>query len=692
MIFWKNKNKDFIISTVFSTMNINNFDVKALRAFRVLRPLRLVSGVPSLQVVLNAILRAMVPLLHIALLVIFVIIIYAIIGLELFSGRMHKTCFDKVTNEIALEDPHPCSDDGKGYRCNETTQECRYYWEGPNDGITNFDNFGLAMLTVFQCVTMEEFSKEREKAKARGDFQKLREKQQIEEDLRGYLDWITQAEDIDPENEDEYEEIDTNAPHTAKIDEELEKEVDSSEAQTWWYRKSRRLMKWNRRCRRLCRKLVKSTAFYWLVIVMVFLNTCVLTSEHYRQPHWLDDFQEVANLFFVALFTLEMLLKMYSLGLQGYFVSLFNRFDSFVVLCSIIEVILIHTNVMPPLGVSVLRCARLLRILDFPEKFGGIIVKQYAFYCQFIVAILTGEDWNEVMYADILLNVFLAIAVDNLADAQSLTEIDEEKEEQKERIRSIRRSKSKTPEGEKEKPTEEDEGVGMNEDGANETEDEAFGSNLSRKASKRSHMSTRKDSSPTPEHRVQIDLKKDYDSESAGEYRDTKQIPIEEEEDEENQNEDTEGEDANDEEKDSQTPSTMRPRRMSELHIREKVKPIPNASALFIFSPTNKFRVICHRICNHSYFGNIVLACILISSAMLATEDPLDSESERNKILNYFDIFFTSVFTIEIIIKIFTYGLIIHKGSFCRSFFNILDLVVVAVSLISLYLNKTFLP
>lgn len=52
---------------------------------------------------------------------------------------------------------------------------------------------------------------------------------------------------------------------------------------------------------------------------------------------------------------------------------------------------------------------------------------------------------------DILLNVFLAIAVDNLADAQSLTEIDEEKEEQKERIRSIRRSKSKTPEGEKEK-------------------------------------------------------------------------------------------------------------------------------------------------------------------------------------------------------------------------------------------------
>ena len=42
-----------------------------------------------------------------------------------------------------------------------------------------------------------EFSKEREKAKARGDFQKLREKKQIDEDLRGYLEWITRAEDIE---------------------------------------------------------------------------------------------------------------------------------------------------------------------------------------------------------------------------------------------------------------------------------------------------------------------------------------------------------------------------------------------------------------------------------------------------------------------------------------------------------------
>jgi len=147
-----------MVSTALQSLTKEGLDVKALRAFRVLRPLRLVSGVPSLQVVLNSILRAMVPLLHIALLVIFVIIIYAIIGLELFSGKMHKSCYVNGTEDIMAE-PHPCGEGG--YNCGDLdsidgeTYVCSFYWSGPNDGITNFDNFGLAMLTVFQCITLE---------------------------------------------------------------------------------------------------------------------------------------------------------------------------------------------------------------------------------------------------------------------------------------------------------------------------------------------------------------------------------------------------------------------------------------------------------------------------------------------------------------------------------------------------------
>ena len=53
------------------------------------------------------------------------------------------------------------------------------------------------------------------------------------------------------------------------------------------------------------------------------------------------------------------------------------------------------------------------------------------------------------------------------------------------------------------------------------------------------------------------------------------------------------------------------------------------------------------------------------------------------QILNYFDYFFTTIFTVEVCLKVISYGFILHPGAFCRSGFNLLDLLVVAVSLIS---------
>lgn len=55
-----------------------------------------------------------------------------------------------------MDAPHPCDLDN-GFNCSMISDdmECREGWIGPNFGITNFDNFGLSMLTVFQCITLE---------------------------------------------------------------------------------------------------------------------------------------------------------------------------------------------------------------------------------------------------------------------------------------------------------------------------------------------------------------------------------------------------------------------------------------------------------------------------------------------------------------------------------------------------------
>ncbi|XP_053261793.1 voltage-dependent L-type calcium channel subunit alpha-1C isoform X25 [Podarcis raffonei] len=753
------------------------FDVKALRAFRVLRPLRLVSGVPSLQVVLNSIIKAMVPLLHIALLVLFVIIIYAIIGLELFMGKMHKTCYvtESLSDTPAEEEPSPCAPVfAHGRQCQNGT-ECRPGWEGPKHGITNFDNFAFAMLTVFQCITMEgwtdvlywvndaigrgwpwiyfvtliiigsffvlnlvlgvlsgEFSKEREKAKARGDFQKLREKQQLEEDLKGYLDWITQAEDIDPENEDEgmdeekprnmsmptseTESVNTDNVAGGDIEGEncgarLAHRISKSKFSRYWRR-------WNRFCRRKCRAAVKSNVFYWLVIFLVFLNTLTIASEHYNQSEWLTEVQDTANKVLLALFTAEMLLKMYSLGLQAYFVSLFNRFDCFIVCGGILETILVETKIMSPLGISVLRCVRLLRIfkitrywnslsnlvaslLNSVRSIASLLLLLFLFIIIFsllgmqlfggkfnfdemqtrrstfdnfpqslltVFQILTGEDWNSVMYDGImayggpsfpgmlvciyfiilficgnyiLLNVFLAIAVDNLADAESLTSAQKEEEEEKER-KKLARTASPEKKQEPEKPAVE-----------GETKEEKI-----------ELKSITADGESPPSNKSNVDEYQPNENEEKNPYP-TTETPGEEEEEE------------------PEMPVGPRPRPMSELHLKEKAVPMPEASAFFIFSPSNRFRVHCHRIVNDNVFTNLILFFILLSSISLAAEDPVRHTSVRNQILGNADYVFTSIFTLEIILKMTAYGAFLHKGSFCRNYFNILDLLVVSVSLIS---------
>lgn len=47
--------------------------------------------------------------------------------------------------------------------------------------------------------------------------------------------------------------------------------------------------------RRKCRDVVKSKFFYWLVILLVALNTLSIASEHHFQPEWLTIVQGKAR-------------------------------------------------------------------------------------------------------------------------------------------------------------------------------------------------------------------------------------------------------------------------------------------------------------------------------------------------------------------------------------------------------------
>lgn len=78
------------------------------------------------------------------------------------------------------------------------------------------------------------------------------------------------------------------------------------------------------------------------------------------------------------------------------------------------------------------------------------------------------------------------------------------------------------------------------------------------------------------------------------------------------------------------------------------------------------------------------MVVILLSSAALAAENPVDEHCLRNTILDKFDYAFTSVFAVEMLLKIIDLGIILHPGSYLREIWNIMDAVVVICALVSM--------
>ncbi|XP_050578857.1 voltage-dependent calcium channel type A subunit alpha-1 isoform X13 [Bombus affinis] len=742
--------------TAFSQGIELDMDLRTLRAIRVLRPLKLVSGIPSLQVVLKSIIKAMAPLLQIGLLVLFAIVIFAIIGLEFYSGTLHKTCYSiRDINVIVKEGEQasPCNTDNKSeapfgaHVCDANISTCMDHWEGPNFGITSFDNIGFAMLTVFQCITMEgwtailywtndalgstynwiyfiplivlgsffmlnlvlgvlsgEFAKEREKVENRQSFLKLRRQQQLEHELYCYLNWICKAEEVILAEERTTEEEKKHILEGRKRAEAKKKKLGKSKStdteeeegdddqDDGFSRASSTKEKgpckqfWlaERRFRYWIRKSVKSQKFYWFVIVLVFFNTVCVAVEHYGQPQWLTDFLYFAEFVFLALFMLEMFIKVYALGPRTYFDSSFNRFDCVVISGSIFEVIWSEVK-SGSFGLSVLRALRLLRIFKVTkywkslrnlvisllssmrsiisllfllflfilifallgmQLFGGQFNFDYGTpptnFNTFPIAlltvfqILTGEDWNEVMYQGIesqgghkrgmiyslyfivlvlfgnytLLNVFLAIAVDNLANAQELSAAEDEEE--------VEDKQKQAQELEKEIQSLQNPKDG----GAPKVEI----------------------CPPSPNQN----------------FKDGKG-----------------GKQSSEEEKKQDEDDDTGP------------KPMLPYSSMFILSPTNPVRRAAHWVVNLRYFDFFIMVVISLSSIALAAEDPVKENSPRNEILNYFDYAFTGVFTVEMILKIIDLGIILHPGSYLREFWNIMDAVVVICAAVSFAFDMT---
>ena len=75
---------------------------------------------------------------------------------------------------------------------------------------------------------------------------------------------------------------------------------------------------------------------------------------------------DYAEFLFLSAFIFEMGIRMYALGVANFFGSSFNRFDTLVITCSVLEILWVHFHERADsFGFSALRALRLLRCVLF---------------------------------------------------------------------------------------------------------------------------------------------------------------------------------------------------------------------------------------------------------------------------------------------------------------------------------------
>ena len=109
---------------------------------------------------------------------------------------------------------------------------------------------------------------------------------------------------------------------------------------------------------------------------------------------------------------------------------------------------------------------------------------------------------------------------------------------------------------------------------------------------------------------------------------------------------------------------------------------------LFLFSPNNKFKILCEDIYQHWLFNYILILFIIGNLIIISLDHPwLNPSSKRKKIIDGFNYFFNIIFIIEAIIKILSRDFILNEYAYLRSIMNIIDFCCIIIGIIDFILT-----
>ncbi|XP_076162993.1 ca[2+]-channel protein alpha[[1]] subunit T isoform X2 [Ptiloglossa arizonensis] len=110
--------------------------------------------------------------------------------------------------------------------------------------------------------------------------------------------------------------------------------------------------------------------------------------------------------------------------------------------------------------------------------------------------------------------------------------------------------------------------------------------------------------------------------------------------------------------------------------------------SLYLFPLSNRFRVLCRWLVDQRWFDNVVLFFIGLNCITLAMERPnIPPDSGERLFLATANYIFTGVFAIEMFIKVVASGMLYGSDAYFTSGWNIMDGVLVIISIIDLSMS-----
>jgi Ca2+-binding EF-hand superfamily protein/ABC-type taurine transport system substrate-binding protein len=124
---------------------------------------------------------------------------------------------------------------------------------------------------------------------------------------------------------------------------------------------------WGGKVPRFFYRIASNKYFGGFITFVIILNTVIMGMEKYPEDEQIKQISSVSNLVFTFIFICEMGIKLTGLGLRGYILDRFNVFDGVVVVISIIELLMSLFGVEGG-GLAILRSLRLVRVFKLARS------------------------------------------------------------------------------------------------------------------------------------------------------------------------------------------------------------------------------------------------------------------------------------------------------------------------------------